>query len=68
MSWFTFSARSTRNSRKDLQRTLTDALFLRFEPGLLKKFRRYFGNREARKIALHEAHGNIDVFSITQVV
>ena len=62
-----FSPRLTSTSRKDLQRTPTDAFFLRFGPRPFKKDSRYLGNREARKTALHEAHVKDQVFSITQV-
>ena len=68
MSVFTFLPRLTRTSINDLQRTPTDALFLRFGFEPFEEDCRYLGNREARKTALHEANVKDQVFSITQVV
>ena len=68
MSVFNFLPRLTRTSINDLQRTPTDALFLRFGPEPFEEDCRYLGYREARKTALHEAHVKDQVFSIAQVV
>ena len=68
MSVFIFLPRLTHTSIKDLQRTPTDALFLRFGPEPFEENCRYLGNSEARKAALHEAHVKDQVFAITQVV
>ena len=68
MNGFTFLARATSTTRNDPQRTPTDAFFLRFGPGPFEEDRRYLGDREAQKIALHEVFQNVQVFSITQVV
>ena len=68
MSVFTFLPRLTFTSINDLQRTPTDALFLRFGPEPFEENCRYLGTREARGTTPNEVGQTVIAFSFTQIV